>query len=143
MREPTPRAFATNFSDATRQVMIPRALRGVGRETRARALLRRRVKNSVFWQTPKKQLLKCERRARRERAAASRRARALVITQQIVLGKAMNIGRDAAHPHTRVHAPCVHKHAHTVYTHTRSTHRARIHTRTHARTRTHAVSARI
>lgn len=103
--------------------------------TRTCVLLRRRVKNSVFWQTPKKkQLLKCERRARR-RAAVRRRvcvfSRALEITQQIVLSKAMNIDRDAAAPtHTR-----------TSYTHTRDTQGE--HTRTWTYTQIHAVSARI
>lgn len=75
------------------------------RTTPTYALLRRRVKNSVFWQTPKKkQLLKCRRRARGRTACDARiLARVPIITQQIVLSKAMNIDRDAAHPHIRVH----------------------------------------
>lgn len=90
------------------------------RTTPTYALLRRRVKNSVFWQTPKKKAApKMQATRERTRGECTRvfsRARSKS-HNKIVLSKAMNIDRDAAHPHIRVH-PHI---RYTLHVHVRST----------------------
>lgn len=65
-------------------------------------------------------------------------SRALEITQQIVLSKAMNIDRDAAHPHIRVHPHTytyTKTHVHERDTHPQGTHTLHVHAHGHTQFR--------
>lgn len=74
------------------------------------ASLRRRVKKFRFLADTKKAAPKMRATREKMRGKLARVfSRALQVTQQIVLSEAINIDRDAAHPHTRVHL-----HTHTL-----------------------------
>lgn len=110
------------------------------RTTPTYALLRRRVKNSVFWQTPKKmQLLKCKRHARGRAAfwRAYSRARAQNHTTDSAQQGDEHRSRYSTSTHTRTFT---HIHVHE-RTYTNAAHKR--HTCTWTCIQTYAVSAGI